>query len=269
MPDVQSRTVAGEAEILQWAMRPGCRVEQSGYSYYLMDESGSLQHIMLDTDKDGTPDTHTDYCCGYSIDPDTEEELCPYCKWAGCDGNCTGDLDDTEIEFDIDDFPGYDIVAKRDCKVVADMLMRQALGENAYIGSSDNVIQLYVETQINGEWSLVGGSNANEGFNVLNEHLNGGRPITVGLHDEFYENNENTDGTTDHFVVINGRGYDENKGQYYFNFIDTGYGIDYVQSAFSDNNRLYYNPKDNSFESYNDDGDVEYILVQIRPNNNR
>ena len=78
----------------------------------------------------------------------------------------------------------------------------------------------------------------------------------------------NTDETTDHFVVINGRGYDENKGQYYFNFIDTGYGKYYVQTAFSDNNRLYYNPKENSFKSYNND-DVEYILVQIRPNNNR
>ena len=78
----------------------------------------------------------------------------------------------------------------------------------------------------------------------------------------------NTDETTDHFVVINGRGYDENKGQYYFNFIDTGYGINNVQTAFSVDNRLYYNPKENSFKSYNND-DVEYILVQIRPNNNR
>lgn len=267
-PNIQSRTVKGEAEILDWAMTPGYRVEQSGYYYFLLDNTGLRVHEMFDVDGDGTPDTHTEFCCGYSIDPDTEEELCPYCQWAGCDKTCEN-LYNTNIEFDIDDFPGFDESAGRDCKEVSDRLMKQILGNNAYIGSSDNVIQLYEEIYIDGEWTLVGGSNANEGFNVLNEHLNQGRPITVGVNYEFGDNNENTDGTTDHFVVIYGRGYDENKEQYYFNYIETGRSKGNAQEAYSDNLRFYYNPNEGTFKGYDCYGLEAFDLVQIRPNNNR
>ena len=88
-PDIKSRTAAGEAEILQWAMTPGYRVEQSGYYYFLLDNTGFRVHEMFDLDGDGTPDTHTDFCCGFT-DPDSDpnEDICPYCLKSGCDKTC-------------------------------------------------------------------------------------------------------------------------------------------------------------------------------------
>ena len=79
----------------------------------------------------------------------------------------------------------------------------------------------------------------------------------------------NTDGTTDHFVVINGRVYDENKEQYYFNYIETGRSKGKAQEAYSNNLRFYYNPNEGTFKGYNIHGKKIYDLVQIRPNNNK
>ena len=88
-PNIQSRTVAGEAEILQWAMTPGCRVEQTGFYYFLINSTGFVAHEMLDVDGDGTPDTHTEFCCGFT-DPDSDpnKDICSYCMKNGCDRTC-------------------------------------------------------------------------------------------------------------------------------------------------------------------------------------
>ena len=146
------------------------------------------------------------------------------------------------------------------------MLMEQGL--DGYIGSSDNVIQLYKETVIAGDTVLVGGYNSDYGFNVLNDHLDENRPIMVGAHYRYgYKGND--DETTDHFVVIYGRGYDENKEQYYFNYIETGRSKGKAQEAYSNNLRFYYNPNEGTFKGYNIHGKKIYDLVQIRPNNNK
>ena len=70
-------------------MTPGCRVEQTGFYYFLINSTGFVEHEMLDVDGDGTPDTHTDFCCGFT-DPDSDpnKDICPYCMKNGCDRTC-------------------------------------------------------------------------------------------------------------------------------------------------------------------------------------
>ena len=155
-----------------------------------------------------------------------------------------------------------------DCKGVADMLMRQILGENAYIGSSDNVIQLYKEVSVNGVTTLELVGDASQVFDVLNNHLDAGRPITVGVNHRL-DLGINNDKTTDHFVVIYSRGYDTKKGQYYFNYIETARGKSKATEAYANDVRLYYNPNDKSFKGGTWLPNRNYDLVQIRPNNNR
>ena len=100
---------------------------------------------------------------------------------------------------------------------------------------------------------------------MLNESLNERMPILVGLnYKPRYKGN--LDQTTDHFVVILGRGYDETKQQYYYIYAETGLGEEYVDRVFSDENRLYYNPEKGTFQ-----GEIQvsksktYDIVQVRP----
>lgn len=141
--------------------------------------------------------------------------------------------------------------------------MKQILGNNANIGSNGTRMQLWQE--VNGVLTKVG--NANDIFNTLNEHLDANRPITVGVDHTPNKHPGNSDLTTDHFIVITGRGYDQSKGQYYYNYIETGRGSGNGAGATSDNNRLYYDPSTGKFTNH--DGYIGgdgYKLTQIRPN---
>jgi len=61
-----------------------------------------------------------------------------------------------------------------------------------------------------------------EGFDYINESLEAGFPVLVGItNTESYSSNENTDGTTNHFVVIVGRGIDEN-GDLFYRYFENG-----------------------------------------------
>lgn len=51
------------------------------------------------------------------------------------------------------------------------------------------------------------------------------------------------EGATDHWIVITGRGYDENQKMYYYTYMETGYSTGQVDKACdTTNNRLYYDP---------------------------
>jgi hypothetical protein len=75
--------------------------------------------------------------------------------------------------------------------------MYQILGNNANIGSSANVIQLYLEDE-KGSLYLVG--NVNEVFTVINNHIANNRPIIAGVNHT--PNRGINEGATDHFIVI-------------------------------------------------------------------
>ena len=122
--------------------------------------------------------------------------------------------------------------------------------------------QLYVEAP-DESLKLVG--DPKKAFNMLNESLNERMPILVGLnYKSRYKGN--LDQTTDHFVVILGRGYDEAKQQYYYIYAETGLGEKYVDRVFNDKNRLYYNPEKGTFRGKHQvDPRLTYDIVQIRP----
>lgn len=104
-------------------------------------------------------------------------------------------------------------------------------------------------------------------------HINAGRPIIVGI---FYDptfNTTNADGLTNHFVVITGRGYDANAGQYYYTYMETG-AMNPSDGCNTDVNRLYVDPYNTTVDGpvfMNPNGYVgktPYLVTQIRPNNN-
>lgn len=158
-------------------------------------------------------------------------------------------------------YPGY-VPGKRDCKKVADTIMYQILGADANIGSKNVVVQLYEQLPSK---TLVLKGNIENVFNILNDHLDSNRPITVGVDRGIYSLiNEKA---TDHWIVIVGRGYDESKQEYYFTYIETGRYENRGNEAVSDKNRIYYEPNDldGAFKGINWSGKT-YIITQIRPN---
>ena len=81
-----------------------------------------------------------------------------------------------------------------------------------------------------------------------------------------YRNGGNqSDHLTDHWIVINGRGYDNVKQQIYFNYIETGRSKDAASMAVGDN-RLYYNADEGTISGPKWTNKQIYNVVQIRPN---
>jgi hypothetical protein len=148
------------------------------------------------------------------------------------------------------------------CMCMSQKIMKQILGNNANIGSAANVTQLWKE--VNKVMTKVG--NANNVSNTLNAHINANRPIMAGVNHS-PGHTGNNDGTTDHWIVITGRGYDSNMGQFYYNYVETGRYADSGAAATSDSNRLYYDSSSGTFVDNNArDGNKIYTLTQIRPN---
>ena len=79
----------------------------------------------------------------------------------------------------------------------------------------------------------------------------------------------NDDHVTDHFIVITGRGYDQNVGQYYYIYMETGrYQAHANEGCDTMTNRLYYDPTALTFQdpiagAYNT---LIYDVSQVRPN---
>ena len=76
----------------------------------------------------------------------------------------------------------------------------------------------------------------------------------------------NADKTTDHFVVIYGRGYDEENNQYYYNYIETGRSKASEDNAYENQWILYYDSNNKSFKGKSYRKNKDYEIVQIRPN---
>lgn len=171
-----------------------------------------------------------------------------------------GDLSEKQLPYDTTKYPGYQS-GVRNCMDVSKSILKEMLGANANIGSPANCQQLWQE--INGQMTLVG--NAKEIFDTINSHLEQNRPILTGVD---YQNGHpgNNDKTTDHWIVISGRGYDEIKGEYYFAYIESGRSLSQASNATSESNRLYYDEKNNTFVGQSEFNNKTYTLTQIRPN---
>lgn len=225
------------------------------------------------------------------LDPDCH--CCPECRSETGEGQITGDGESTgggnsggntggdpgsspggnpsvilpqvQIDYEESDYSGY-IKGDCNCMCVSRKIMFAILGANANIGSSATAVQLWKE--INEELTLVG--SGEDVFDILNNHINGNRPIIVGINHSVGHPG-NLDKTTDHFVVVVGRGYDVVEDQYYYTYIETAYGSEnHVKACDYQENRLYY---DKSKQTFRDESPYDprrnnriYTLTQVRPN---
>lgn len=116
------------------------------------------------------------------------------------------------------------------------------------LGTSNNVIQVALEeTEVDGSYTatIPIEENAKIGIDYLDQELEKGNPILVGVRHTYkkvkktkgYKHEQNHDKSTDHFVIVVGRGYEN--GKRYFLFYEVGTS-DSAKGQ-HDHNRLYVN----------------------------
>lgn len=134
-------------------------------------------------------------------------------------------------------------------------------------GSSANVFRLVEEKNgVLSKWGNDPYNNYENAIKCIDDHLNANRPIIVGVdHSPGLELNA---GTTDHFVVITGRGYDPLLRLPYYTFMDNATAS--VENGCSDMNRFYYT-EGNSLKGSSAiiEGGLGYVVTQVRPNNGK
>ena len=106
---------------------------------------------------------------------------------------------------------------------------------------------------------IIATTNFGIGIETINNYLEQGRPITVGVHHKF--NAGNNEGTTDHYIVIVGRGITNN--QVYYRFYDVA--TKHRNLGTSPLNRLYLNGNSATGNTAYTNR-RKYTLTQIRPN---
>jgi hypothetical protein len=102
-----------------------------------------------------------------------------------------------------------------------------------------------------------------EGVKYLDSELDKDHPVQVGVdHDLNYKINNNSDHSTDHFIVIIGRGCENDKPYYLFYDV----GTSYENKGASDENRLYLDTSDYSLKGKTVYNGNFYTVTQIRKN---
>lgn len=102
-------------------------------------------------------------------------------------------------------------------------------------GAMSNGIQIATGEDSRGRIT-VDPQRARQGVNYIDQQLNAGRPVVVGV--SHADNNYNADGITDHAVTITGRGRDE-RGRTYYTFNDPATGNASKGSDRNPANRFY------------------------------
>ena len=170
--------------------------------------------------------------------------------------------------FDLGDkskFVPYGTNGEKNCLNICKAILKKH-GLNSF-GSSANVYQLMIEE--NGELKQ-NGDNIHETYSqaiqCIDEHLKAGRPIIAGVN--YQLGKKINEGATDHFVVIYGKGYDENLKCNYYTYYETGrtninegYNNHVNKFIYDPNVPALYNPQSNHTSK------KRYDVTQIRPNN--
>ena len=140
-------------------------------------------------------------------------------------------------------------VGQDDCKKRCDIIIAKlniesegAIGERLFSGRKA-FYQLALENE-NNTALIFDENNVSAGIEYLNLSLDKGLPVVVGVNHTFFKdktkNKKINELTTDHFVVIVGRGC--NNGRIYYNFWDVGtqHGkVNDYKFYFDENNHLY------------------------------
>ncbi len=133
---------------------------------------------------------------------------------------------------------------------------------NAGLGSDSgkNITPIVTALENNDHTSIAVTADAKAGVEYIDIQLEKGNPVLVGVnHSLSYGIN---DKTTDHFVVIVGRGYEINKSYYRFYEV----GTSWAHKGQSSNNRLYFDENDFSLRSYRKNKSEKYLVSQVRKN---
>lgn len=170
---------------------------------------------------------------------------------------------------DISKFAGY--YEKSNCLDLAKQILK-----NYGLDECGNRTECYLleSLTINGDEKTLekyqnGNLTTQENYNLatecINYHLENGTPIIVGV--THSSTNIYNEGTTDHFVVITGGGYDFQKGQYYYSYMDPGTSVANI-GCNSENNRFYYDSENFLYTDPSDYNGKPSTISQVRPNLN-
>jgi len=146
-------------------------------------------------------------------------------------------------------------------------------------GGSANAIQIAAETpKTHDKISPTVGFD--KGIEYLDSELDKGHAVVTGVNhtlnyaktkdakdDGSVNDPKGTPATTDHYVVIYGRGYDEDKKQYYYLFYDPG--TKYEEKGADKENKLYLDETNKTLtgkSAIHDKDDKVYTASQFRPN---
>lgn len=154
------------------------------------------------------------------------------------------------------------------CLELCKMILRK-YGINNY-GSSANVIKLMHEVGgklVHYDNGIDIRTNYDNAILCIDRHLEKGRPIIVGVN--YKIGRGINEGSTDHFVVIYGKGYDDVNECYYYTYYEVGKGnINNVYDSIK--NRFIYKTIDGLPYLYDECGSIgncnRVDITQIRPN---
>jgi hypothetical protein len=147
--------------------------------------------------------------------------------------------------------------------------VKKILQENGVV--DDERICIAVQSSDNEINTLISTEDFDRGLNILNKTIKnvkeGGKPVMVGVH---YRKKElpgyinSPCNRSFHYILLVGKGFDDNNKKDFFYFIDVGRGIEYQSDATSKSNKLYVdkNLKFISGEYYNQ----KYTITEIRSN---
>ena len=162
-------------------------------------------------------------------------------------------------------FVGYKTNGITNCLELCKKILNN-YGLTSY-GSSSNVFCLMHE--VNGRLEYYGDNvqnNYKNAIDCIDRHLENNRPIIVGVNHTI--NKGINDGTTDHFVVIYGRDYDEIEKCNYYNYYEVGKSN--IEAGYDDSlNRFYYKDGDKPefYDPESKRGDkARFDVIQVRPN---
>lgn len=157
-------------------------------------------------------------------------------------------------------FVGWDRNLSTNCMYYAKaQIAKEGWGISNY-GDAGQTFQIFTSS---------GGINTTklqEGMSYLKYALSNGIPVIVGVDNVVGSSNPNTDGTTDHFIVIVGMG--EDSGGKYFRFYDNATSV--ITDGTHADNKLYFNPATNKITGLSKAGGANtspnyaYSITQIR-----
>lgn len=164
---------------------------------------------------------------------------------------------------DSEKFVAYNTNGVTNCLDLCKMILKN-YGITSY-GSSSNIFKLMCEK--NGKLIHYGNDvkdNYKNAINCIDRHLEAGRPIIVGVNHTL--NNKINEGTTDHFVVIYGRGYDKKLDCYYYNYYEVGKN-DIKNGYNNEENRFLFQDDKYFFDEKSERNDkARFDVTQVRPN---